>query len=71
MWTQVPAGGITPRPDLDVQHVTCNVSYSGQDTDLAGNAVGTHDPVWQNILTTEVQQFNGLWYVDEWDLKNA
>jgi hypothetical protein len=67
VWTRQP-NTTTPRP-LTMKNVTCKVSDTGQDTDLAGKAVGTHDPVWHYTLTTEVQQFNGLWYVEYWGTK--
>jgi hypothetical protein len=65
LWTYVP-GGVTPRPDLPVAHVVCQGTYTGQETDLAGKPVGTHDPVWSLTFKAEVQQFNGLWYIDDW-----
>jgi hypothetical protein len=63
-----PPNTTTPRP-LTMKNVTCKVSDTGQDTDLAGSPVGTHDPVWHDILMTEVQQFNGLWYIEDWGIK--
>jgi hypothetical protein len=56
----------TPRTDLTLKHVVCQVSDTGQDTDLSGAPVGTHDPVWHYVLVVEVQQSNGLWYVEDW-----
>lgn len=60
------AGLPTPPANLVLKHVVCQVSDTGQDTDLTGVPVGTHDPVWTYALVTEVQQFNGLWYVEAW-----
>jgi hypothetical protein len=68
LWTRQP-GTQTPRADLALKHVTCKTSDTGQDTDLSGNPVGTHDPVWHDIFSAEVQQFNGLWYVFDWGAK--
>jgi hypothetical protein len=68
LWTRQP-GTQTPRADLALKHVTCKTSDTGQDTDLSGNPVGTHDPVWHDIFSTEVQQYNGLWYVFDWGAK--
>jgi hypothetical protein len=56
----------TPRADLTLKHVVCQVTDTGQNTDLAGAPVGTHDPVWQYRMITEIQQFNGRWYVESW-----
>jgi hypothetical protein len=68
LWTR-PPNTTTPRPDLPMKHVVCQISYTGQDTDLAGKPVGTHDPIWHGTFSTEVQQFNGLWYIEDWRMK--
>jgi hypothetical protein len=60
------SGMATPQANLALKHVSCQVSDTGQDTDLSGASVGTHDPVWHYVLVTEVQEFNGLWYVEAW-----
>jgi hypothetical protein len=60
------SGMATPQANLALKHVSCQVSDTGQDTDLSGASVGTHDPVWHYVLVTEVQEYNGLWYVEAW-----